>query len=98
MCRTWLLYDGYRSCYPKDSNLYDFMDDFDLVFHAKAEKFNDAWRLFNRPYDGDTSVLPQDTTLQRNFIEYIDKGGTFGNGTGIIICDGERILNNKRDQ
>lgn len=97
LCRTWLLYEGYRDVFPEGSNLRDFMDDFDLIWHREAEKFNDAWRVFYRDYDGDTSVLPRDTTLQRNFIEYIENGGKFGFGTGVIICDGERILNNKRD-
>ena len=96
-CRTWLLYEGYREVFPEGSNLRDFMDDFDLFWNLETEKFDDAWRVFYRSYDGDTSVLPRDTTLQKRLIEYIDKGGKFGFGAGVIICDGERILNNKRD-
>ena len=96
-CRSWLLYEGYRSVYPMNSNLYDFMDDFELFWHGETEQFSDAWRVFNCPYNGDTAVLPSETTLQRNFIEYINNGGKFGSGAGVVICDGERILNNKRD-
>lgn len=96
-CRSWLLYEPYRNVFPKGSNLLDFMDDFDLVWNGVTERFEDSWRIFNHIYDGDTTVLPCDTTLQRNFIEYIENGGTFGCGAGVIICDGERILNNKRD-
>lgn len=96
-CRTWLLYDGYRACYPEGSNLRDFQDDFDMVQNFETDCFSDAWRIFNRDYDGDTSVLPCETTLQRNFIDYIENGGKFGIGSGVIIFDGEHILNNKRD-
>lgn len=96
-CKTWLLYEGYRDVFPEGSNLRDFMDDFDLIDHVETENFSDAWRVFYRSYDGDTSVLPRDTTLQRRLIEYIEKGGKFGTGSGVIVCDGERILNNKRD-
>ena len=96
-CRTWLLYDGYRACYSEGSNLWDFRDDFDMVENFEVEGFGNAWRIFNRDFDGDTSVLPGQTTLQRNFIEYIEKGGKHGSASGVIICDGERILNNKRD-
>lgn len=96
-CRTWLLYEKYREVYPTGSNLLDFMDDFDLFWNKECDTFDDAWRIFYQPYNGDTSLLPRDTTLQRNFIEYINNGGKFGSGAGVVICDGERILNNKRD-
>lgn len=96
-CRSWLLYEKYRDVYPVGSNLVDFMDDLDLFWNKDLDTFDDAWRIFYQPYNGDPSVLPQDTRLQRNFVDYINKGGEFGIGAGVIICDGERILNNKRD-
>ena len=96
-CRTWLLYEGYRGVYPAGSNLMDFMDDFDLIWNKELDTFDDAWRIFNQHYHGNLSALPHDTTLQRNFVDYINQGGKFGIGAGVIVCDGERILNNKRD-
>ena len=96
-CRTWFLYEGYQQCYPEGSNLRDFRGDYDIIEDTQLDKFHDAWRIFNCDYDGDTSALPRDTSLQRNFISYIENGGNFGVGAGIIICDGERILNNQRD-
>ncbi len=96
-CNTWLLYKGNREVFPVGSNLADFMDDFDLLEFTESERFENAIRVFNRQYEGDTSVLPRDTTLQRNFINYIEKGGKFGTGFGVILFDGEKIINNKRD-
>lgn len=96
-CSTWFLYEGYRECFPEGSNLRDFRDDFDVVQDLETEGFPDAWRIFNCDFVGDTSGLPRDTTLQRKFIEYIENGGKFGLGRGVILYDGERIINNFRD-
>ncbi len=94
---TWLIYPGYRDVFPKGSNLADFMEDFDIIDCADSDNFNVAIRIFNCYYEGDTSVFPRDTTLQCNFIDYIEKGGKHGTGFGVILFDGEKIINNKRD-
>lgn len=92
MCFSYLLYPENKTTFPKDSNLYSFMEDFDIISVRKDDSFHDAWRIFNTDDVSDLSRLPQDTTLQKNYIERLKNGGTFGLGTGIIIFDGEKII------
>ncbi len=98
-CASWLLYPVYKEVFAKGSNMYDFIDDFDIIKETKEadETFLNSWWVFDCAYNGDTSKLPADTTLQRNFIRHLDAGKSTGWGTGIILFDGEKIVNNKRD-
>ena len=99
MCSSWLIYEGYREVYKPGSNMADFMDDFDIIKNADAQEntFPNSVLVFGVPYEGDTSKFPADTTLQKNFIRHLNEGKRCGSGHGIIIFDGEKIVNNKRD-
>ncbi len=92
LCDSWLLFPDYMAVFGKDSNIYKFAADFNIYSIRQTDEFCDAWRVFGMPYKGDTHKLPQDTTLQRNFVEYIKRGGKFGNGLGILLFNGEKIL------
>lgn len=95
-CVSWLLYTGNRDVYPEGSNLLDFMDDFDITESTESENaFPNAWRVFGMDYDGDTSKLPAKTSLQKNYIKWLEKGNKVGSGCGVIIFDGEKIVNKK---
>lgn len=100
VCTSWLLYDGNRHVYPEGSNLMDFMDDFDLIESRedKDQVFRNSIRVFNQKYEGgDTAHLPRETTLQRNYVKWLEAGNRVGSGTGVILFDGNKIINNKRD-
>ena len=99
VCVSWLIYPGYKEVFSEGSNMSDFMEDFDIINQSQAEEntFPNSWSVFGRPYDGDTSKYATDTTLQRNFIQFLKEGKRAGWGTGVIIFDGEKIVNNKRD-
>lgn len=94
---TWILYKPYiEQVYPKGSNLKQFAELFDVInCYQVGDDFPDAWRVFHQMYDGNTEKLPADTTLRRNFIKYINGGGDFGYGYGIILYDGKmkKIIN-----
>ena len=95
-CETWLLYPENEHIYPENSNLLDFFHDFTIVAREETRPgtiFPNDWRVFGRSFDGDVSVLPQKTSLQRNFAAWLAQGGTVGSGFGLIIFDGEKILN-----
>lgn len=95
-CVSYLLYEGNREVYPEGSNLLDFMNDFDITENVEpTEPFSNAWRVFNTAYTGDISKLPAKTTLQKNYIKYLEQGKSVGTGKGIIIFDGEKIVNKK---
>ena len=60
---------------------------------AQENTFPNSILVFGMEYNGDTSKFPKDTTLQRNFINYLNDGKKCGFGHGIIIFDGENIVN-----
>lgn len=95
---TWLLYKPYiEKVYPEGSNLKTFASLFEILDNNKDESFYDAWRVFHKFYQGTTERLPADNTLRRNFIQYMNDGGDFGEGYGIILYDGKqkKIINDK---
>ena len=99
ICQSWLLYKPYvENVFPKNSNIKQFTDMFDIIDATSAGNvFSDCWRVFNKMYEGTTEGLPVDNTLRRNFVEYINSGGDFGYGYGIILYDGKqkKIINLK---
>lgn len=93
-CRSWLLYQDNEKFLDKNSNIYSFMQDFDIVRSRDYDNaFNDAWRVFYKDYTGSTDDLPKDTTLRRRICDWLDKGNKIGSGYGIIVFDGEKIIN-----
>lgn len=99
MCCSWLLYPQYREVFGEKSNIAVFTSRFEIVDVQHDEKFNDMWRVFGVECDNiDINDLPSNTTMQRNFIQYMKKGYSFGEATGFILFDGENVLtqnNNK---
>lgn len=92
-CGSWLLYPKYlKNVYSETSNIFDFSKDFEMYEQLESETFADAWRVFYKNFDGDTSILPQETSLQKAFVKYLDNKPTFGYGKGVILFDGEKIL------
>ncbi len=94
MCHSWMLYPEYKNVFGPNSNLYRFANDFDVVSTNPDENFGDAWRIFDVDYDGDWSKLPQRTSLQKSFVQYIKNGGSFGHGKGLLCVDksGEKVM------
>lgn len=95
VCHSWLIYPKYRDVFPSGSNIRSFYDDFDIINSGETDRFYDLPRVFNMSCDTDPSKLPCDTSLRRAFVDYLKKGGSAGWGYGIIIFDGEKIINKK---
>lgn len=92
-CQSWLLNPSYMQIFEGSSpNIAKFASNFTIYDSVQQDLFNDAWRIFGVEYNGDVSILPRDTRLQRGFVEYIKSGGKFGTGAGILLFDGEKIL------
>ncbi len=90
-CGSWLLYPKNRDIFPPYINLVKFMDDWDIIESGDNETFKDAWRVFGKEYE--KGNVTSETTQQKALIEHIDNGGTTGWGLGILIFDGEKIIN-----
>ena len=93
---SWLIYPPYLgSVFPEGSNIYRFSQLFDIIVQRDTPTFSDDWRVFNRHYTGSTQDLPTDTGMRRRMVDYINGGGIFGWGYGVLLYDGEKkkILN-----
>lgn len=96
VCHSWLLYPPYREILSPTSNIVDFMDDFDIIGQDEDKEFGDCWRLFGRDYQKPTADLPERTSMQRAFKQYLLGGGVPGAGRGVLLFDGEKLLTGKK--
>ena len=94
VCHSWLLFTPYKQILSPTSNIVDFMGDFDIIKIEETQRFGDAWRIFGADAEKEPQNLPEKTSLQRAFKEYLVQGNNAGQGIGVIIFDGEKILNN----
>lgn len=95
ICHSWLLYPEYRKLLDPSSNILGFMGDFDIIHRYDKEAFSDAWRIFGRDHQKPADALPENTSLQRAFKRHLLAGGQTGEGFGIMLFHGDRILNSK---
>lgn len=93
ICHSWLLYPPYGKILSPSSNIVSFQQDFDIVGQESGEEFDDAWRLFGKDYQKPLGELPERTSMQRAFKKYLLEGGKSGEGKGVLIFDGEKIVN-----
>ena len=91
-CGSWLIYEGYKDFLPEKSNILKFIDDFEIVSSESCDKFNDAWRIFDKYGYKSPKHWPEDTSLRRAFKHHILNGGKTGHGHGIIVFDGEKAV------
>lgn len=91
VCHSWLFYPP--TCHLFGKNTKRFISDFDIIGENKADSFLDAWRVFYTFDVDNLDALPSETSLQRGFIEYMKNGGSFGEGYGVLLFDGEKIIN-----
>ena len=96
-CATWLIYPPMVELLDEDSNIRKFHDIFDMIIvnHREENPYSSLDWVFYKKYDGPESLktMPEDTKLQRILKKFYLEGGTQGVGMGMIIFDGERIVN-----
>ncbi len=93
-CHSWLMYPPhYEQVFPEDSNLHKFYELFEIINFAEQENNGDFWRVFHVPFSPE--ALEQavgDTRLRRNFLRFLKAGNKMGNGRGMLLFDGQKIL------
>ena len=92
VCDSWLLYPKHTEFLPENSNILKFMEDFTIVNTKIDENYSDLWRIFQLDYHQNIDDMPQATSLQRAYVEWIKKGNPVGTGYGIFFFDGENII------
>lgn len=93
VCTSWLLYKEHEKFLPAYSNILDFMSDFDIVLSKSTENFDDSWRVFGKYHNLPLQQWPTDTSLRKAIVDHLLAGGKMGYGKGIIVFDGEKIIN-----
>ena len=92
-CHSWLLYPPHAPLFPSGSNLERFYGLFDIVDSEPDPTNRDFPRIFGVPYSSETvRYVAEDNTLRRNFKKYMCEGNTMGLGHGILLFDGEKII------
>jgi len=91
-CGSWLLYPKHEEFLPENSNILRFMRDFEIVRSAESDDFGNAWRVFGRYADLPPEELPKDTALRKAYAEWLEAGNNAGDGYGVIVFDGEKII------
>lgn len=92
-CGSWLLFKEHEKFLPEGSNIRRFMENFDIVHYWYDDSFGDCWRVFNKGWDGDAASLPRNSSLQRAYADWLAAGNRAGEGHGILVYDGEKIIN-----
>ena len=93
-CSSWLLYPKMAEFLDADSNVMKFQKSFEITASWGDPGFHDCWRIFNKDWTGSAAELPRNTGMQRKFAQWLEAGNTAGCGLGLILFDGEKIINN----
>ena len=91
-CESWLLYPDFEDVFVTGGNIHEFRTFFDVIDRIDTEEFENCWRVFKVGKITDLDSLPTETRLQRNMLSHIKNGGKVGDGFGVLIFDGEKIL------
>jgi len=91
-CHSWLLFPAHCELFPKGSNLRAFYELYDIIDEEPQTTNGNLWRIFYKTEDTPIDELPENTTLQRNFKEYLKKGNHIGVGVGMLVFDGENFI------
>ena len=92
-CTSWILFPKHTEFLPEKSKILSFMNDFDIYSSSENVKFIDAWRIFGKCSELAYEQLPENTSLQRVYKSWLLSGNPTGRGTGVIVFDGEKIIN-----
>ena len=92
-CSSWLLFKPYAEALPEKSNIRKFQSDFDIRTISYGDDFGDAWRVYDDKAELPVEDWPEDTSMRKSLKKYFLEGGRPGSGWGMIVFDGENIVN-----
>jgi hypothetical protein len=82
-CRTWLLDPVLKNLLPKKSKILEFQSDYKIMETSNEDSNFMVW-VYKKKID-DYSLLPENTTLQKNMKKFLLSGGNISLTTGIKI-------------
>ena len=97
-CHSWLLYSGNKNFMSENSNVLKFASLFEIIEESEDPESAYLW-IYGKKYKnpeliktrketgnyGHLDGLPQNSSLQKNTIDFIKNGGIFGEALGVII-------------
>lgn len=92
VCDSWLLYPEHEKFLPQNSNILDFMHDFEIISFKESNTFQEAWRIFGENHDLPPEKLPANTSLQKAYAKRLINGEKTGSGYGILLFDGIKLI------
>ena len=86
-CESWLLFSKMDDLLPEKSNIRAFKERFEIIHDHLYEKgdYSEMWRLYDMDYTGNLDDFPADSTLRRNYLQYLKDGGQVGEGYGVFF-------------
>ncbi len=97
LCGSWLLYPDNAKILPASSKTVEFLKDFDILQYSTQYDFGDQWRVFGIKHEKtEPKDLPRNTSMQRAFAEWLEKGNRAGSGSGVLVFDGEKVLTRQK--
>ena len=85
ICDSWFLFPEMKNFVSPNSNLGLFISDYTLMDFGYFEEFYKiTWRIYE-PLERDLDKLPQNTSLQRKYLQHVKNGGKSGWGYGIFV-------------
>ena len=94
VCHSWLLYQPLAEVFVDSPNIVKFRQLFDVVANESDGKNGDFWRIFYKEFtEENLKTAPENTKLQSRVKDYLLGGNTLGCGWGVLLFDGEKIVN-----
>lgn len=84
-CYSWLLSPDNRKILNPNSNILAFMNDYEILYVEKDVNNTTFWRIFGtKEIPESFNSLPMNTTVRRNFANWLNKGNEFKIAFGIL--------------
>ena len=96
VCHSWLLYQPLEEVFAESPNILKFRQLFDVLHNDEDKNNGDFWRVFYQNYSVENlQSLLATTKLQKRLKAYLLEGKTLGEGWGILLFDGEKVIKDK---
>lgn len=83
MTGSWLLFQKHKEFLNPNSNIYKFMERFEIIDQFEYKDYSSVWRIFNKNFTK-WEDLPQETSMQRAYVQMIKNGEKIGGAYGIF--------------
>lgn len=94
VCHSWLLYQPLETVFAGSGNILKFRNMFDVIDNHADSTNRDFWRVFYQSFSAQAlNEVSPTTRLQKNLKDFLLNGQTMGAGFGVLLFDGEKIIN-----